>query len=94
LVYRDGNFIELDENNIPQGVWRYDDVAGMWIFDITIPYGFTSPISATQQIGTMPQTGDATFASTLWLLLRAIGVATIITGTVAIITKKRRKSFD
>ncbi|MCL2363846.1 MAG: Cna B-type domain-containing protein [Defluviitaleaceae bacterium] len=46
LVYSDGDFIEIDQDNVPRGIWRFDPELGIWVFDPNVP------------IGTMPQTGD------------------------------------
>ena len=90
LVYWNGYYIVVDANNIPQGVWRFDDEAGTWIFDVSIPQGFA--LEFAQPIGLMPQTGNVTFASTFIAWLHIMGAAIAITATV-LITKRRKKNI-
>lgn len=47
IVFSDnGVYIELGNNGIPKGEWRYDENTGIWIFEEYPP------------LGTMPKTGD------------------------------------
>jgi hypothetical protein len=50
ILGENGSYIELDENGIPLGEWRWDENAGQWIFDPEVPMGALS---------LAPKTGDA-----------------------------------
>jgi hypothetical protein len=55
-----GTYVELDENGVPLGEWRYDDDAGEWVFDEYPP-----------PLANLPQTGEAVFraiSSNLWAI--------------------------
>lgn len=53
----DGIYLELDENGVPLGEWRWDNDTETWIFDEYAPMGM------------LPQTGGATPPPYMFLLL-------------------------
>ena len=61
-------WIELDENDVPQGRWQWDNEKLEWIFDDDVP------------LANIPQTGDNSMSSYLFFLMGVsiIGVSEII----------------
>ena len=55
----DGNFTELDENDIPLGDWTWDEDLEEWIFEAEVP------------LASIPATGDSSNQFTLALLCAA-----------------------
>ena len=59
-----GSYIELDEDGVPLGEWKWDDELEEWVFDAIIP------------LGSMPPTGDSG-APTYLYVLAAVSLAGI-----------------
>jgi LPXTG-motif cell wall-anchored protein len=69
LYIDDFTYIELDEDGIPLGVWRYDEDEDIWIFDDDIP------------LGMLPQTGKDDLTPFI-LLLTLGGLLLLLAGIV------------
>ena len=57
LVAEGAGFLELDENNVPLGMWTWDEDQGIWIFDEYAP------------LANLPKTGDRGTSALTYLLL-------------------------
>ena len=67
IIFKDGVYIELDENGVPLGEWNWDEELQEWVFD-----EYPTPLAGLA-LDAVPQTSDSHSQTTTALLV--LGVA-------------------
>jgi uncharacterized repeat protein (TIGR02543 family) len=85
-------YIELDEDGVPLGEWRYDDDLGEWIFDEYPPPLGNLPQTGAASAGALSGGGSAAWPFLIFLcaLLAALGFASLTANDRRADARRRR----
>ena len=83
VLQHDGSYLEIDENNIPLGYWKFDVAQNKWFFEKLEANSSTAALAKE-----LPQTGLLRWPIRVLLIF---GIIVLLAGFIIIIKNKRNK---